>query len=101
LHKFICKLLRSKVRKEGYKRESDFVSYLLIEQKYRCQRYLPLQKLLFIFLVPLDLILMVSFSCIKNPDLKTVQNKQSGNANQSQLKIGKIIWKGNTVYDNQ
>src|ERR1035437_4813089 len=63
------------------------------------QRSLPGQKLMFIILVPLTILLMLSFSYIKNPDPLTSQTKQNENVNQSQLKIGKIIWKGNTVYD--
>jgi hypothetical protein len=63
------------------------------------QRSLPGQKLMFIILVPLTILLMLSFSYIKNPDPQTAQTKQNKNVNQSQLKIGKIIWKGNTVYD--
>jgi len=42
---------------------------------------------------------MLSFSYIKNPALQTAQTKQNENVNKSQLKIGKITWKGNTVYD--
>ena len=63
------------------------------------QRSLPGQKLLFIILVPLTILLMLSFSYIKNPDTLTAQTKQNENVNQSQLKIGKITWKGNTIYD--
>ena len=63
------------------------------------QRSLPGQKLMFIILVPLTILLMLSFSYFKNPDPLTAQTKQNGNVNQSQLKIGKISWKGNTVYD--
>jgi beta-lactamase regulating signal transducer with metallopeptidase domain len=63
------------------------------------QRSLPGHKLMFIILVPLTLLLMLSFSYIKNPDHMSSQKQQNGNVNQSQLKIGKIIWKGNTVYD--
>ena len=65
------------------------------------QRSLPGQKLMFIILVPLTILLMLSFSYIKNPDTQTAQTKQNVIANQSQLKIGKITWKGNTVYDNK
>lgn len=63
------------------------------------QRSLPGQKLMFIILVPLTILLMLSFSYVKNPDPLTSQTKQNENVNQSQLKIGKITWKGNTVYD--
>lgn len=63
------------------------------------QRSLPGHKLMFIILVPLTILLMLSFSYIKNPDPLTTQTKQNENVNQSQLKIGNIIWKGNTVYD--
>lgn len=63
------------------------------------QRSLPGHKLMFIILVPLTILLMFSFSYIKNPDPLTAQTKQNENVNQSQLKIGKIIWRGNTVYD--
>jgi hypothetical protein len=65
------------------------------------KRSLPGQKLLFIILVPLTILLMLSFSYIKNPDIQTTPTKQNENVNQSQLKIGKITWKGNTVYDIQ
>lgn len=63
------------------------------------QRSLPKQKLLFGILIPITVLIMLSFSYIRTPDPLTVQTKQNENINQSQLKIGKIIWKGNTVYD--
>ena len=63
------------------------------------QRSLPGQKLMFIILVPLTILLSLSFSYIRNPDPLTTQTKQNENFNQSQLKIGKITWKGNTIYD--
>ena len=63
------------------------------------RRSLPQQKLMFIILVPITILLMLSFSYVKNPDPLIAQAKQSENVNQSQLKIGKISWKGNTVYD--
>jgi outer membrane protein insertion porin family len=54
---------------------------------------------MFVILVPVTIIIMLSFSYIKNPDTQTAQTKQNVIANQSQLKIGKITWKGNTLYD--
>lgn len=63
------------------------------------QRSLPRQKFIFIIVVPLIIFLMLSFSYIKTPDPETALTKQNYNVNQSQLKIGNIIWKGNTVYD--
>jgi hypothetical protein len=63
------------------------------------QRSLPGHKFMFIILVPITILLMLSFSYIKNPDPLTIQTKQNENVTQSQLKIGKITWKGNTVYD--
>jgi hypothetical protein len=63
------------------------------------QRSLPGQKLIFTILVPLTILLMLSFSYIKIPGTLPSQTKQNENASQSQLKIGKITWKGNTVYD--
>jgi hypothetical protein len=63
------------------------------------QRSLPQYKLMFVILIPVTIIIMLSFSYIKNPDTQTAQTKQNVSANKSQLKIGKIIWKGNTVYD--
>jgi cell division protein FtsL len=63
------------------------------------QRSLPQYKLMFVILVPVTIIIMLSFSYIKNPDTQTAQTKQNVIANQSQLKIGKITWKGNTLYD--
>jgi hypothetical protein len=65
------------------------------------QRSLPGKKFMFIVLVPLSIILILSFSYIKNPDYETTRVNQNLSANQSQLKIGKIVWKGNTVYDLQ
>ena len=62
-------------------------------------RSLPGYKLMFALLIPVTVLIMLSFSYIKNPDPLTIQTKQSENINQSQLKIGKIIWKGNTIYD--
>jgi hypothetical protein len=63
------------------------------------QRSLPEYKLMFAILIPVTLLLMLSFSYIKNQDPQTSKAKQNQNVNQSQLKIGKITWKGNTVYD--
>jgi hypothetical protein len=63
------------------------------------QRSLPEQKLMFVILVPLTLLLMLSFSYIKNTGSPTSQKAQMENVIQNQLKIGKILWKGNTVYD--
>jgi hypothetical protein len=63
------------------------------------QRSLPGHKLVFLILVPLTILLMLSFSYIKNPEPLSAKTKQIENVNQSQLKIGKIIWKGNTIYD--
>jgi hypothetical protein len=62
-------------------------------------RSFPGYKLMFALLIPVTVLIMLSFSYINNPDLLTAQTKQNENVNQSQLKIGKIIWKGNTVYD--
>ena len=63
------------------------------------QRSLQRHKLMFTLIVPLTILIMLSFSYIKNQNPLTAQTKQNENLNQSQLKIGKIIWKGNTVYD--
>src|SRR5665647_470427 len=63
------------------------------------QRSLPQYKLMFCLLIPVTIIIMLSFSYIKNPDTQTAQTKQNVIANQSQLKIGNITWKGNTLYD--
>jgi hypothetical protein len=63
------------------------------------KRSLPQYKLAFVILIPVTLIIMLSFSYIKNPETQTAQTKQNVLINQSQLKIGKIIWKGNTLYD--
>jgi hypothetical protein len=62
-------------------------------------RSLPWYKLMFALLIPVTILILLSFSYIKNPDPVIAQTKQNENVNQSQLKIGKIIWKGNTVYD--
>jgi hypothetical protein len=63
------------------------------------QRSLPGQKLMFVLLIPLTLLLMLSFSYIKDSDSPAIQTIKSENIIQNQLKIGKITWKGNTVYD--
>ena len=63
------------------------------------RRSLPGHKLLFIIMVPLSIVLMLSFSYIKNSDSLSTKTKQNESAIQSQLRIGKIVWKGNTVYD--
>ncbi len=63
------------------------------------QRSLPEQKILFAILIPVTVLMMLSFSYIKTSDSLPVQTKLNENINQSQLKIGKIIWKGNAVYD--
>jgi hypothetical protein len=62
------------------------------------QRSLPIYKLIFLILIPVTIFIMLSFSYIKSPDFNAVTTKYE-NINQSQLKIGKIIWLGNTVYD--
>lgn len=62
-------------------------------------RSLPAHKLLFTILLPIILLLLLSFSFLKNPDPITAQTKLNETVNQSQLKIGKITWNGNTVYD--
>lgn len=63
------------------------------------QRSLPGHKLMFIILVPVTIFIMLSFSYIKNTNTLTAQTEPYKNINQNQLKIGKITWKGNTVYD--
>jgi BlaR1 peptidase M56/surface antigen-like variable number repeat protein len=63
------------------------------------QRSLPRYKLMFALLIPITVLIMLSFSYIKNPNPLTAQTEQNVNVNKSQLEIGKIIWKGNTVYD--
>jgi BlaR1 peptidase M56/Surface antigen variable number repeat len=62
-------------------------------------RSLPGQKLIFVLLIPVAVLNTLSFSYIKNQNLQTTQTKPIEKVNQNQLKIGKIIWKGNTVYD--
>lgn len=64
-------------------------------------RSLPVYKLLFLILIPVTLLIMLSFSYIKNPDPLASQTVQNGDITQSRLKIGKIIWKGNTIYDEK
>jgi hypothetical protein len=63
------------------------------------QRSSPAYKIMFVMLIPVTIMLMFSFSFINNQDPRSTVTKQSEKVNQSQLKIGKIIWKGNTVYD--
>lgn len=63
------------------------------------QRSLPEHKLMFVILIPITVLIMLSFSYINTPNPLTAQIKPNENVNQSQLKIGKIIWNGNTVYD--
>lgn len=63
------------------------------------KRSLPGQKFMFVILFPLTMLLMLSFSYIKNADSPIPQTRQNENVIQNQLKIGKILWKGNTVYD--
>jgi len=63
------------------------------------QRSLPRFKLMFTILLPLTILLMLSFSYIKNPIPIPTQEQQNENAIYAQLKIGEITWKGNTVYD--
>jgi hypothetical protein len=64
-------------------------------------RSLPEYKVMFILLIPVTVLIMLSFSFIKNPDPLNTQPKQNEIINQDQLKIGKIIWKGNTLYDTK
>jgi hypothetical protein len=64
-------------------------------------RSLPEYKVMFILLIPVTVLIMFSFSYIKNPDPVNAQPKQNEILNQGQLKIGKITWKGNTVYDTK
>lgn len=65
------------------------------------KRSLPGQKFMFVILVPLTLLLMLSFSYIKKSYSPASQTMQNENIIQNELKIGKILWKGNTVYDNK
>lgn len=55
------------------------------------------QKLMIIILLSLTILSIQSFS----PDGLNAPLKQNQTANQSQLKIGKILWKGNSVYDTK
>lgn len=63
------------------------------------QRSLQVQKLMFVMLVPITMLLMLSFSYVRNTNSPTSRTTQNENIIQNQLKIGKILWKGNTVYD--
>jgi hypothetical protein len=63
------------------------------------QRSLPEHKLIFVILIPITVIIMLSFSYINTPNPLTAQTKLNENVNQSQFKIGKITWNGNTAYD--
>jgi hypothetical protein len=62
-------------------------------------RSLPGYKLMFVSILPVTILVMLSFSYIKNPDSQSTITKRNENIYQSQLKIGKITWKGNSVYD--
>lgn len=63
------------------------------------RRSLRAKKYMVTILVPITLFLMLSFSYIKNDDSQHPQAKQNEDIIQDQLKIGKIVWKGNTVCD--
>jgi hypothetical protein len=65
------------------------------------QRSQPRHKLTFTILVPITILMTLSFSYINNPDPLTAQKQRNENVIYTQLKIGEIIWKGNTVYDTK
>jgi hypothetical protein len=65
------------------------------------QRSLPRYKLMFTILVPITILIMFSFSYIKNPNPLAVQKKQNEIQISNGLKIGDVIWKGNKVFSTK
>lgn len=59
---------------------------------------LPQHKLIFIVLIPLTILLLLSFSYIKNPDSKGHAVQSNSTKAFNQQIIGKINWSGNNVY---
>lgn len=65
------------------------------------QRSLPICKLMFTLLLPLTILIMLSFSCIRNPNPHKVQKQTEGITVLNELKIGDVIWKGNNAFSTK
>lgn len=61
---------------------------------------LPQHKLIFIVLIPLTVLLLLSFSFIKNPNSKVHSAEDNSTKVFNQQIIGKITWSGNNVYSS-
>jgi hypothetical protein len=61
-------------------------------------RSLPIQKLLFIVIIPITAFMLFSFSYFKNDPANSFESKNIKPNLIDQKSIGKITWSGNTIY---
>lgn len=61
-------------------------------------RSLPIQKLIFIVIIPITALILFSFSYFKNDPANSFQSKNIKPNLIDQKSIGKITWSGNTIY---
>lgn len=61
-------------------------------------RSLPIQKLLFIVIIPVAALILFSFSYLKNDPANSFESKNINPDLIGQQSIGKITWSGNTIY---
>lgn len=61
-------------------------------------RSLPIQKLLFIVIIPIAALMLFSFSYFKNDPVNSFESKNIKPNLIDQQSIGKITWSGNTIY---
>ena len=61
-------------------------------------RSLPIQKLLFIVIIPITALMLFSFSYFKNDPANSFESENIKSNPIDQQSIGKITWSGNTIY---
>lgn len=61
-------------------------------------RSLPIQKLLFIVIIPITALMLFSFSYFKNDPSNSFKSENIKSNPIDQQSIGKITWSGNTIY---
>jgi hypothetical protein len=61
----------------------------------------PILKLKFMIIAPLTLVMLLSFSSINNPSLKTETDKSSQTTSIKKQKVGEVSWTGNTAYNDE
>jgi len=61
----------------------------------------PVLKLAFMIIAPLTIVMLLSFSSINNPNLKTKTYQSTQTKDIQKQQLGKINWIGNTVYNDE